>query len=115
VVMKKHEFKLGENGMLVSKGEYGTLMTNVESPTCNLDLLDHVIKQLKFYLKNNRSPNPKHTKIDLQAYKDVRDTRNNETMEIFFNLKDDARLRGNPFPNNRHVIDHMKKNNMWRT
>jgi len=109
-----------ESGQFTSKGDWGTLFTNSGSPTYHRDCLNHYIKQLKYFLRNGSSPNPRHTKIDLAAYKMVRDTNSEEIAENFFDLKSADRKKnlkeGVPkkFGTNADIVNFMKKEGLWK-
>ena len=109
-----------KTGQLTSEGEWGKLFTNAESATFHLDCLDHFIKQLKFFLKNNRSPHPKLIAADLKGYKMIRDTGSETIARIFFELKANDReiwVREGAerrFKTNIDVINYMKKEGLWK-
>lgn len=109
-----------KTGQLVTKGEWGTLMSNPSSPRFHRDCLDQYIKQLKYFLKNNRSPNPKLTATDLKGYKIIRDANSENIAKTFFELKAEDREKWvkegaeRKFETNIDVINYMKKEGLWK-
>lgn len=79
----------------------------------NQPIREHIkyfMRQLKWMLKNNQSPNPTHTKTDLRGYKILYETASDETIYKFLNIKKRA---GNRFQDNIAIINHMKVNGLW--
>lgn len=70
-------------------------------------LLEHVIAQLTGFLHS--SPNPEHTRRDLQGYKQVYETGCEKAAAVFFRLKWEAKEAGRPFRDNLAVVELLKK------
>jgi hypothetical protein len=91
-----------------------------DAPWGKLDLtqpirehVKHLIKQLKYLLRNNESTNPYFTKIDLKGYQILRDEASDETIKKFLELKSKARKEGKRQTNNIQVINYLKTSGQW--
>ncbi len=77
------------------------------------DHIKHFIRQLEWFLTNNRSSNRAYTEIDLKGYRILLDEGSDETIRKFMEVKRNARDAGKRFSNNVDVVNHMKVNGLW--
>lgn len=100
--------------LIVVEAEWGTLRYYENDPARHMAILDHMIDQLTFYLKNRVTPDPDKTRRDLDGYKQLKATNDSDLIERFFDIKHELRKQGK-IVRNTWLINYMKANKLWPT
>jgi hypothetical protein len=79
----------------------------------SLSFIRQCIAQLEWFLSQSQSPNPEHTKFDIEGYKQILATEREDLADLFLKTKDDARRKHEYFENNIAIIDFLKKEGKW--